>query len=319
MNKWAKVQLQLPKGLRHKGIDEEYVDSWKCRKSSWEVENSRCHYPRVKQTKGEIGPCIRSHGRDRGIHEITSSKQKGIPEVMCPQTKMTELFQSIVPDALIHSTALTPEIARQSLLHPHMHSECPMSQWSRAGLTSLQHPGWHTHTHKILPHGRQGLNWYFNFKLFLSRAANKVYRHIVRWSLLGLLCALKRKRETNKNPTILWGEKKVAILLWPVTTAGIASVFFLLWIKESITRQVFMLLLLLSLHPSSQSVSSSSFQVQFESQLTHKEKQLTVTTPFEFPSLFYRRHTGHKGHGEAVSSTTVPEQAKVWVHIHHDM
>lgn len=127
------------------------------------------------------------------------------------------------------------------------------------------------------------------------------------WSTV---CFKEKKRNKQKSHNSVGG-KKVAILLWPVTTAGIASVFFLLWIKESITRQVFMLLLLLSLHPSSQSVSSSSFQVQFESQLTHKEKQLTVTTPFEFPSLFYRRHTGHKGHGEAVSSTTVPEQAKV--------
>lgn len=76
-----------------------------------------------------------------------------------------------------------------------------------------------------------------------------------------------------------------------------------------------MLLLLLGLHSSNLAMSSSSFQVQFESQLIHEEKQPTMAAPSEFPSVSCHRHTGLKVYGKAHSFTThevaVMEQAKV--------
>lgn len=88
-------------------------------------------------------------------------------------------------------------------------------------------------------------------------------------------------------------------------------------------RQALTLLLLLGLHSSSQPASSSSSQAQFESQLIHRETQLTMAAPllrFYRFSIMYT--TGLKGHGEAVSSTThevaVPAQAKVSAAVHSD-
>lgn len=79
-----------------------------------------------------------------------------------------------------------------------------------------------------------------------------------------------------------------------------------------------MLLLLLGLHSSSRSVSSSFFQVPayWWRETTHYDCSFS-----EFLALFCHIHPGLKGHGEAVSNTThevaVPQQAETWALAHN--